>query len=228
MTTKNISYFKRFILYPFLGLKAIRILPKSYNVFSLVKVIYDSFRYGKKYGVELKVKVGDNAPTFELPNAVGNNIKLGDILQTQKVVLIFYRGGWCPFCNLWLREFQNLLPDFEKANAIMVAVSPQVPDKSLSTEEKLDLKFQVLSDIGNKIARKYVGILKYEGSSKKALENVGVDLSEHNNDETGEVPIPAVFVIGQNKKILFADSEGGDYKKRVEPKSVLLTLQTKS
>lgn len=178
---KNISYFKRFFLNPFWCLKAIRILPKSYNVFSLVKVIYDSFRYGKKYSSELKVKVGDTSPTFELPNAVGNNIKLADILQTQKDVLIFYRGGWCPFCNLWLREFQNLLPEFEKANARMIVVSPQKPDKSLSTEEKLGLKFQVLSYIGNKVARKYTGIFKREGNSKKALENVGVDLSEYNN-----------------------------------------------
>lgn len=72
---------------------------------------------------------------------------------------------------------------------------------------------------------KYTCILKYEGNSKKALENAGVNLIEYNNDETSEVPIPAVFVIGQNKKIVFADSEGGDCKKRVEPKNVLLTLK---
>ncbi|WP_268849352.1 peroxiredoxin-like family protein [Flavobacterium aestivum] len=227
MATKNISYFNRFFLNPFLGFKAIKILPKSYYFFSLVKVIYDSFQFGKKYSSELKVKVGDTAPTFEIPNAIGNSVKLDDILQNQKVVLIFYRGGWCPFCNLWLREFQNLLPDFEKTGATLVAVSPQIPDKSLSTEEKLNLKFQVLSDIGNKVARQYTGILKYEGSSDKALKNIGVDLNEYNNEETGEVPIPAVFVIGQNKEILFADSEGGDYKKRVEPKNVLLALQQK-
>lgn len=225
-TDKNISYTKRILQNPILGLKAIKIIPNSSSLFSLARVIYDSFLYGKKYDAELQVKVGDTAPFFELPNVLGINVKLEDFLKTNKVVLIFYRGDWCPFCNLWLREFQKLLIDFEKENAIIIAISPQIPNDSLSTQEKLNLRFQVLSDIGNKIAKKYTKILTYEGKSAEALKNIGINLNEYNDDETGEVPIPAVFIIGQDNKVHFAQSEGGDYKKRADPKNVLLALRT--
>ena len=222
---KNISYIKRFLLNPILGLKSIKIIPNTNNLFSLARVIYDSFLFGKKYERELKIRVGDTAPLFELPNAVGEKLKLEDFLKNNQVVLIFYRGDWCPFCNLWLREFQKYLIDFEKENAIIIAISPQIPNDSLSIKEKLDLKFQVLSDVGNKIAKKYTNILTYEGKSAEALKNIGVNLNEYNLDETGEVPIPAVFVIGLDSKVYFAQSEGGDYKKRVDPRNVLVVLR---
>lgn len=203
-------------------------LPKNINLLSMPRLILDSFRFGKKYGKELKANVGDRAPLFELPNAVGLPVKLEELLLENKVIIIFYRGGWCPFCNMQLRAYQNVLPDFKKAGATIVAVSPQLPDKSLSMEEKLGLQFTVLSDLGNTVARKYTGILKYEGKSAEALASFGVDLNEFNDNESGEVPIPAVFIINQDRKIVFAQSEGGDYKKRVEAHDVLSALQNTS
>lgn len=189
------------------------------------RLILDSFRFGRKYNKELKANVGDQAPLFELPDAVGSAVKLEELLLKNRVILIFYRGGWCPFCNIQLRGYQNALPDFKKAGAIIVAISPQLPDKSLSMEEKLGLQFMVLSDQGNDVARAYTGILKYEGKSAQALTDFGVNLHEFNDDDSGEVPIPAVFVINQDGKIVFAQSEGGDYKNRVKAQDVLLALQ---
>jgi peroxiredoxin len=200
-------------------------LPKNVNLLSMPRLVLDSFRFGKKYGKELKANVGDRAALFELPNAIGLSVKLEELLLKNKVILIFYRGGWCPFCNMQLRAYQNALSDFKKAGAVIVAISPQMPDKSLSMEEKLGLQFTVLSDLGNTVARKYTGVLKYEGKSAEALASFGVDLLEFNDDDSGEVPIPAVFIINQARKIVFAQSEGGDYKKRVETHDVLLALQ---
>lgn len=200
-------------------------LPENMGILSLPRLILDSFRFGRKYSKELRLNVGDRAPLFELQNALGEQIRLENILTQDSVVLIFYRGGWCPFCNMQLRAYQNALPEFREAGAVLVAVSPQLPDKSLSMEEKLGLQFTVLSDIGNVVARQYTGILKYEGQSAEALKNFGVDLYQFNEDNSGEVPIPAVFIIDQNRRVVFAQSEGGDYKKRVEVNDVLKALQ---
>ena len=97
-------------------------------------------------------KVGDKMPPFTLPDANGKEISSDKLLQGS-VILSFYRGGWCPYCNLELRALQNLLPEFEKSNATLVAISPENPDRSLSTQEKNELKFPVLSDSNNKVAR---------------------------------------------------------------------------
>src|SRR5690606_27732310 len=120
-----------------------------------------------------------------------------------------------------LRVYQNYQDEFEKAGAVIIAISPQIPDQSLSVKEKQQLNFEVLSDIGNKIARKYTTVLKYSERSTKALQGIGINLDEYYEEGIGEVPIPAVFVIDQKGKIIFAKSEGGDYKKRVEPEDIL-------
>ena len=114
---------------------------------------------------------------------------------------------------------------FNEYGAKIIAISPEIPDRELTDDEKTDLKFEVLSDIGNSVAKKFTGILKYEGKSAERLRELGIDLNELNQSESGEVPIPAVFIIDQNRKIIFAKSEGGDYKKRVEPQEVLALLK---
>jgi peroxiredoxin len=118
-----------------------------------------------------------------------------------------------------------MIPLFEEYNARIIAVSPEIPDRNLSEEEKTDLKYEVLSDVGNGVARRFTGILKYEGKSAERLKELGIDLAEINQSESGEVPVPAVFIIDQNRKVVFAKSEGGDYKKRVDPQEVLVALK---
>ena len=91
-------------------------------------------------------QVGDKAPDFELINASGETVKLSDVLKDGPVVLTWYRGGWCPYCNLALRAMQKELPNFEAAGATLIALTPEVPDQSMSTAEKDELEFEVLSD----------------------------------------------------------------------------------
>src|SRR5580658_4227885 len=96
------------------------------------------------------LKVGDTVPDFILPNAQGEPVRLRGLLEKGPVVIVFYRGGWCPYCNLHLRGFQRRLPEFHELGAQVVAISPQLPDNSLSTQEKDEFTFPVLSDVGNK------------------------------------------------------------------------------
>lgn len=195
------------------------------NPFKLIPLLIDSYRFAGKYDGSTILKEGDKVSDFELPNVHGDNVKLFDLLQYEMVILIFYRGGWCPFCNLQLRQYQNAIPQFNAYGAKIVTVSPEVPDRSLTEDEKTDLKFEVLSDVGNIVAKRFTGILKYEGKSAGRLKEIGIDLNEINQSESGQVPIPAVFIIGQDHQVIFAKSEGGDYKKRVEPKEVLDVLK---
>ncbi|TBO40606.1 peroxiredoxin-like family protein [Pedobacter kyonggii] len=197
----------------------------TYNPFKLFPLLIDSYRFGTKYGSDLKLNTGDKSPDFNLPNLYGKNVNLYSSLEQTKVILIFYRGGWCPFCNLQLRQYQNMTSQFNEYGAKIIAISPEIPDRELTDDEKTDLKFEVLSDVGNSVAKKFTGILKYEGKSAERLRELGIDLNELNQSESREVPIPAVFIIDQNRKIIFAKSEGGDYKKRVEPQEVLALLK---
>ncbi|MBO9998624.1 MAG: AhpC/TSA family protein [Cyanobacteria bacterium SID2] len=105
--------------------------------------------------VDRSLNVGDRSPDFALPNARGQNVTLSKLLESGAVVLSFYRGQWCPYCNLELRHLQQALPEIQKYGAQLVAVSPQTPDNSLSTIEKNELTFEVLSDVGNAVAREF-------------------------------------------------------------------------
>ena len=106
----------------------------------------------------LKLQVGERAPDFSLSNATDKTIKLSDLLKKGKVVLTFYRGSWCPYCNLQLVHYQKTLNEIHDLGAELVAISPQTPDESLNVKEKNELDFEVLSDNGNIVARKYTTV----------------------------------------------------------------------
>jgi len=99
------------------------------------------------------IKVGDRLPSFTLPSATGSPVSSTELLAKSPLLITFYRGGWCPFCNLALHALQQKLDDIRAAGVELVAITPELPDSSLSTKEKNDLKFTVLSDQGNKYAR---------------------------------------------------------------------------
>jgi Peroxiredoxin len=167
--------------------------------------------------------VGDPAPGFTLPDARGAMVDLATLLADGPVVLIFYRGAWCPFCNLQLRAFQAALPAITAAGATLVAVSPQTPDASLSLTEKADLEFAVLSDHANTVARSHGLVLTMGDAPRAAQRQAGLELAEVNGEDSGELPAPAVYVIGQNGTIRYK-SISPDYRWRVGPDEVLAAL----
>jgi peroxiredoxin len=170
------------------------------------------------------IKQGDKAPDFILPDVHGENVQLSQLLAKGPVVLIFYRGGWCPYCNLALRSYQAILPEIERAGATLVAVSPQTPDNSLSASEKMELRFPVLSDSDNTVARAY-GLVFTEGSEVQSLRReLGLDLSKVNGSETGELPMPGSYVIAQDGTITLAFVDP-DFTHRLEPAAILTALE---
>src|SRR5215469_15148759 len=109
------------------------------------------FELLRRTTAQTMLKVGDRAPAIVLRNALGNIIDFNELLRRGPVIATFYRGGWCPFCNLQLKAFQDILPAIKAAGASLLAISPEKPDDSLSTVEKNALSFEVLSDIGQKV-----------------------------------------------------------------------------
>ena len=168
--------------------------------------------------------VGAPAPLFTLPDARGGEVALAELLVRGPVVLVFYRGAWCPYCNLQLAAYQRSLADIRAAGATLVAVSPQTPDQSLTLAEQRALEFPVLSDAGNRVANEY-GLVFIPGEAATAtLRELGVELASFNGDDTNRLPAASTFVIGQDGRIRFA-SVSGDYRWRVGPDEVLAALR---
>lgn len=168
--------------------------------------------------------VGDEAPGFHLPDARGGDVALADLLADGPVVLVFYRGAWCPYCNLQLAAFQGALADIRAAGATLVAVSPQTPDQSLTLAEQRSLEFPVLSDAGNAVAAAYGLVFTQSDAATATSRELGVELADFNGDDSNTLPAASTFVIEQDGVITFA-SISGDYRWRVGPEEVLAVLR---
>ena len=207
------------------GLKELRsnltnMLPaEALNVFDS-----DAEALQSNYTSILKLSVGDKAPDFTLSNALGEPIRLYDLLEEQRIVLTFYRGTWCPYCNLMLAQYQQVLPEMKEAGASLVAISPQTPDESLNIKEKNELQFEVLSDNGNQVARQFTTVFKYGDQPLETMAQLGYDFDSFYADDSRELPIPATFIIEKDGTISFAKSEGGDYRNRVEASEIIDAL----
>jgi peroxiredoxin len=171
------------------------------------------------------LREGDAAPDFALPDAHGQVIALRALLDRGPVVISFYRGGWCPYCNLELRGLQRALPEIVRAGASLVAISPQLPDHSLSTEEKNQLTFPVLSDAGNIVAKRFGIVFTLPAALVHAYKAIGRDLVEMNGEAgAAELPMPATFVLDKSGAIRLAFVEE-DWSKRLDPDIVVDTLR---
>ena len=168
-------------------------------------------------------KVGDRAPDFTLPDQLGRQVSLAGELQQGPVVLIFYRGEWCPYCNAMLRTYGLRAADFSQRGARLVAVSPQTPDNSLTMAEKHSLEFPVLSDEGGEVIGTYG--LKYDVTARELYEASGADLAKFNGKGGWILPAPAVFVIDREGIVRFV-GVNGDFTQRVEPDEALATLDS--
>ncbi|AIZ42195.1 peroxiredoxin-like family protein [Cellulophaga baltica] len=169
------------------------------------------------------LQVGETAINFTLPNALGKKITLYDELENGPVILMWYRGGWCPYCNMQLHYMQEMLPEFKKLGASLIAITPETPDNSISTKEKNDLEFEVLSDLDNKVGYEYKVVFKLTEDVKEIYEN-GFELSKFNGNDKGELPLAATYIIGQNKVIQYAFLDA-DYRNRAEPQDLLEHLK---
>jgi peroxiredoxin len=173
------------------------------------------------------VGVDEAAPDFALPNAAGKSIVLKELLRSGPVILTFYRGGWCPYCNIQLRAYQSVLPQISASGARLVAISPQLPDNSLDTVNKNALTFDVLSDVCNEVARSYGLVYSLPEEIRAALRSNNKALPSINGDESWELPVPATYVIASDQRVALAYIEV-DYRKRLEPEALLTCLKSLS
>ncbi|MGG1632144.1 peroxiredoxin-like family protein [Rossellomorea sp. NRS-1567] len=171
------------------------------------------------------LRVGEKAPNFTLPDATGKGVALEDVLKNGPVILTFYRGGWCPYCNMELRAYQQLMEDIKSAGAELIAVSPQTPDASLSTKEKNELDYFVLSDEGNKVADKYKLVYKLPPYLVDIYKEKGLDLEKANDSDSWTLPVSATYIIKQDGTIAYEYTKA-DYKDRVEPSEVVEKLKS--
>ena len=168
--------------------------------------------------------LGDPSPAFSLPNQQGRMVSLDDVLRTGPAVVTFYRGGWCPYCDIQLRAYQAVLPEITALGGRLVAISPQLPDGSLSTAEANALTFDVLSDVGNGLARRFGLVWSLPEELRAALRSNNKALPGFNGDNSWELPVPATFVIGRDGRVALAAIEV-DYRKRLEPDAILAALR---
>ncbi|PTB62290.1 AhpC-TSA-domain-containing protein [Trichoderma citrinoviride] len=166
------------------------------------------------------IKPGTPLPSFKLPNALGKDITSEELLAKGPILITFYRGDWCPFCNLALRSLQQHLDQFKAKGVTVVAISPELPNTSLTTTEKNELKFEVLSDVGNKFARQLGICWEQPESVKPVFEAFSIDLKGRNGDESFALPVPTTLLV-DSKGVVRNIHTDPDYMKRLEPTTAL-------
>jgi len=182
-----------------------------------------------KTGFGAKAKqVGHRAPAIALPDVHGKTFDVATLLAKGPVVVTFYRGGWCPYCNLELKAYQEALSRITAAGASLVAISPEKPDDTVTTAEKNALTFPVLSDVGQAVGRAFGLVYAFTEELRSVYDGFKLDIPGKNGSpDDWSLPLSATYVIGSDGTILFADT-GVDYRHRTDPQAVLAVLERRA
>ncbi|MEP6700969.1 MAG: peroxiredoxin-like family protein [Bacteroidota bacterium] len=167
--------------------------------------------------------IASKAPDFKAKDQNGKNIKLKDLLKKGKVVLIFYRGEWCPYCNKELSRLQDSLQLIMDKGATLVAVSPEKPENISKTVEKTKASYSILYDEGLKIMKAYHVEFEVPENTLTRYKNAGLDIEKNNGSNGKYLPVPAVYIIDRESTIVYRFFEP-DYKKRPSVKELLENL----
>ena len=168
-------------------------------------------------------RIGSPIPALRLPIAAGDPVDLRALAESAPLVIVFYRGGWCPYCNLELRSYQKRLADFASRGATLVAVSPETPDDTLDTAEKNGLAFPVLSDVAGRLADALGTRFRLSPEIEALYRQFGHDLPARNGDGEWSLPVPATFVVERGGTIAAAFVDP-DYRHRFDPADALTVL----
>jgi peroxiredoxin len=169
-------------------------------------------------------KVGDKAPTFTLTDPEGNAVSSADLLAKGPLVVSFYRGVWCPYCNMELQALQEALPLFQRLGASLVAISQQTPANSRKSTRQKNLTFPILSDELGKVGEAFGLKFKLPDYLVELYKNLKNDLSSFNSDPEWTLPMPARYVIDQSGAIVYSEVNP-DYTRRPEPEDMLPALR---
>lgn len=178
----------------------------------------------KSLGIEQRaLRTGDTMPDFTLPNQHGQRRSLSGYLSRSPIVLNIYRGSWCPYCNLEMKALLDALPEFQARGVNLVAMAPEVPDRSLEFAESIHLSIDILSDTGNRVSEQLGLVFELPVALRPIYEKSGTDLPAFNGDGTFKLPVPATYIIDRNAKIVF-DFVNADYRLRFEPMELVAKL----
>jgi len=166
------------------------------------------------------LKAGDRAPAFELPDGDGMRWRSDDLLRGGPLGIVFFRGRWCAYCNAQLSALQEIHPQIAEAGASLVAISPQTQKHSYMTRDMHKLRFPVLSDQGNQVARKFGLVYRLSPEMQAMYESIMTKLPGYNGDQSWELPLAATYVVQKDGKILWARVDA-DWRHRPEPKELL-------
>jgi len=169
--------------------------------------------------------VGGKAPAFETPDHDGKIISSADLLAKGRLVFCFIRGRWCPFCVGQMEAMNLVLPQIEEANATLVAISPQTVKQSFFMHDQHRLRFPLLSDAGNKVARQFGLTYRVPALQEAVYRRAFVNLPFTNGDESWELPIPATYILDRDSTVLYA-SANEDYTERPETAEILRELSS--
>ena len=170
------------------------------------------------------IKIGEKAPDFTLPDAFGKPVKLSGLLKDGPVVLVFYRGAWCPYCNMHLHVLNESLPEFKRLGAQLVTITPQKPDISADQIKKSAYPFKVLSDLDNSVMKGYRLYYELGDDLVKVYNKLGLDVAKFNGPGRYGLPVPGSFVIDQ-KGFVRARHATTDYTQRMEPAAIIKALE---
>jgi len=171
------------------------------------------------------VKTGQKTPAFYLKNTEGKIISSRELLKVGPLVISFFRGSWCPFCNLELRALQAVLDKVKALGANIVAITPQFPHKSIPVIQEHALTFDLLSDPGNKVARDFGLVYSITDDLREVYtKEFMINLPEYNGDNSWELPIPATYVVDMDGTVIHMHVDA-DYTKRMEPSKIVKVLK---
>jgi peroxiredoxin len=165
------------------------------------------------------LKVGERAPDFELATGGGKLVSLAGLLTEGAAILTWYRGGWCPYCNLQLSHLQTYLELFRAEGATLAALSPELPVKSIATGERHQLGFDLLVDRHNRVAKKFGGVHRMNDGTRGYYGRMGV-MDYYEEHDLSELPIPATYIIDRTGVVQYA-YVNADFRKRPEPEEIL-------
>ena len=167
--------------------------------------------------------VGAKAPAFELPDHDGKMVSSSDLLAREPLVVCVIRGRWCPFCVGQMEAMNLILPQIKDVGAALVAISPQTVRQSYFMHDQHKLRFPLLSDAGNAVARQFGLTYRVPAPQEAVYRRAFVNLPFTNGDESWELPIPATYVVDRDGTIIFA-SANEDYAERAEPAEIVRSL----
>ncbi|MDT8375527.1 MAG: peroxiredoxin-like family protein [Mariprofundaceae bacterium] len=170
------------------------------------------------------VQAGQSAPDFDLPELGGNRVSLSEEVKNGPVVISFYRGAWCPYCNLEMQALQRALPEIEAAGGKLIAIAPELPEHAGQIRDKGNLTFPLLNDRDNSVARECGLVFTLPASLRPVYEGFGIDLVSSQGNDRFELPIPATYIVDRDGVVAHAFVDV-DYTKRMEPSEIIEVLK---